>query len=37
VIVGQEVMEKLIRLLSVEAQPTKTVLAQTYMGVIVIP
>jgi hypothetical protein len=31
---GQEVMEKkIIRLLSVEGQPTKAVLAQTCMGV----
>jgi hypothetical protein len=31
-IVGQAVMEKLIRLLSVERQPTKAVLAQACMG-----
>jgi hypothetical protein len=30
---GQEVTEKLIRLLSVEGQPIKAVLAQTCMGV----
>jgi hypothetical protein len=31
-IVRQAVMEKLIRLLSVEGQPTKVVLAQACMG-----
>jgi hypothetical protein len=30
---GQEVVEKLIRLFSVECQPTKAVLAQTCLGV----
>jgi hypothetical protein len=36
IIEGQEVWKELIRLLSVEGQPTKEVLAQTCVGVVFI-